>query len=320
MADVEFAFSAPAPESASISTFSPLAMGLALGLLAAVVGGRPALAADLENGFASAAPIAPASSASAHWNYILPQSWQTAYPACASTSQSPINIDTTAISGTAGSSNLYSLSSYTPAAALSVRNTGHGLQVDASPAGALGSLSLSGVTYNVLQFHLHFPSEHTVDGAPMLGEMHIVHQKSGSTGLNDLLVVGVFFQAGTDHPLLTQMGLPSGAPTTSAETMPITGAAISLADMFQGQLQGSFYHYEGSLTTPPCSETVKWFVLENTATASYAQAKAFMATQGATDNSRPVQLRNGRPLVKGVTSVTGMNISADLVECASPVA
>ncbi|CAE8588646.1 unnamed protein product [Polarella glacialis] len=50
MADVEFAFSAPAPESTSTSAFSPLAMGLALGLLAAVVGGRPALAADLENG------------------------------------------------------------------------------------------------------------------------------------------------------------------------------------------------------------------------------------------------------------------------------
>jgi len=50
MADVELAFSAPAPESASTSAFSPLAMGLALGLLAAVLGGRPALAADLENG------------------------------------------------------------------------------------------------------------------------------------------------------------------------------------------------------------------------------------------------------------------------------
>ena len=63
-----------------------------------------------------------------------------------------------------------------------------------------------GAVYNTLGFHFHFPSEHTINGTHAAGEMHIVHQREGASGLEDLLVVGVLLDVGAPNVFLDTLG------------------------------------------------------------------------------------------------------------------
>jgi hypothetical protein len=63
-------------------------------------------------------------------------------------------------------------------------------------------------------------------------------------------------------------------------------------------MDAGFYRYAGSVTTPPCSETVKWFVLRTPSVVSQAQVDAFAALLYQGNDNRPVQSRNGRGVFK----------------------
>eukprot|EP00929_Paragymnodinium_shiwhaense_P003993 TRINITY_DN1046_c0_g1_i1.p1 TRINITY_DN1046_c0_g1~~TRINITY_DN1046_c0_g1_i1.p1 ORF type:complete len:1449 (-),score=365.07 TRINITY_DN1046_c0_g1_i1:146-4492(-) len=239
-----------------------------------------------------------------HWNYILPAYWQCDHPACGGRQQSPINIAENDVEtygakdsgeddngpeekGLAGRMKSKTFSGQ-------VHNSGHGLQVSHN----FGSFQHpSGETYKGLQFHIHFPSEHAIDGELRACELHMVHQKEGSSGTDGLLVVGVLFKEGKADPLLEKMGLPEGAPTGEAK-LPIQD--VNLGRDFASVLTGSFFHYVGSLTTPPCAETVLWFVMKKALTTSRAQIEAFRKIpdlQGQ-NNNRPLQPQNGRQVYK----------------------
>jgi carbonic anhydrase len=242
------------------------------------------------------------------WNFVLPQCWGTVYPHCAGNQQSPIDIDQSSVSHWNGTTEqLFGFTSYTNAMGLQVQNTGHGLQVDVTNV-SLGNISIGSSIYNVIQFHFHVPSEHTFNGLPKAGELHIVHQLENSTDNDDLLVIGVFLKEDrlNNNSFFSQLGLPSGAPEKKSDNNFTIATDVNLETTFKNQLQGPFYHYKGSLTTPPCSETVKWFVLETPFPIGLDQLKAFSAFEGAADNARATQLRHGRPLVKGRTSVAGV--------------
>ena len=143
---------------------------------------------------------------------------------------------------------------------LKITNSGHTQQVDVEPG---RHIDLDGVSYALLQFHFHSPSEHTLDGRRFPLEMHLVH--AGADG-NPAVVVGVLFEEGAANAPLGPFfaNLPKARGSAAPAGLTIDPAAILPASR-------SFLHYVGSLTTPPCSEGIRWFVLTTPVTASAEQ-------------------------------------------------
>ncbi len=221
-----------------------------------------------------------------HWSYsgkTAPETWgrlSSEYAACSTgREQSPVNL-TRAIPAVTGNPVLQW--GDTP---LRVLNNGHTIQVDVAPG---SSMMLDGDFFQLLQFHFHHPSEHTVDGVHYPLEAHFVHR--GPTGL---AVLGVMFVEGPAHPTLAAIWdlmppLPGSARDAAAAISPIH---LLPADP-------TTWRYAGSLTTPPCSEVVSWAVFRQPVTASPQQLQSFAAL--FPNNARPVQPLNRRKLLLDV--------------------
>jgi carbonic anhydrase len=149
----------------------------------------------------------------------------------------------------------------------------------------LPTLDLEGVTYSLVEFHFHTLSEHTVQGQRGVMELHVVFADPSK---QKLAVIGVIYKVGKPNQFLQKM-LSAGLPekTTSA---PVMVEGLNVADAFTDL--ASYYNYPGSLTTPPCSETVNWFVLKRWAELSEEQFESFRKVLG--NDFRPRQTRNGR--------------------------
>lgn len=161
-----------------------------------------------------------------------------------------------------------------------VRHNGHTLRIDL-PAG--DTLRLEGRAFTLRQVHFHAPSEHRLGGRSYPLEAHLVHVDQEG----ELAVVGVLFEPGAPNPALTALGesLPAtaGASQPLAEPLPLMALLPDALD---------HYRYSGSLTTPPCSEGVRWMVLRMPVTASPAQLAAMRQALGG--NSRPLQPLHAR--------------------------
>ena len=177
---------------------------------------------------------------------------------------------------------------------LNIQNTGHTIEV-AYPEG--NWIEVDGTRYQLLQFHFHAPSEHTVAGQPFEMEAHFVHKSEDGT----LAVVGLLIEEGRHNFSFDPIW--SHLPAVPGETQHFENIIVDPALMLSpngqitnegGQILSSSYRYEGSLTTPPCSEEVKWIVLTTSIEMSKAQISAFKAI--IHDNNRPVQPLNGRKL------------------------
>lgn len=226
---------------------------------------------------------APAPQHGPGWSYggsNGPGEWgrlDAAYAACASGQQeSPIDL-----SG-AIEADLGPIGLEWPTMAGRVFDTGHAIQVEAAPG---GRLTLRGKTYELLQFHVHQPSEHLLNGRRLPLEIHFVHTAPDGT----LGVVGVFADTGAANPVLQTVidAARAAAPTSERPSLDLNGLLPADHDYFR---------YEGSLTTPPCSETVDWAVLEQPITASAAQIEAFAGLHPG--NTRPLQPLNRRFLLR----------------------
>jgi carbonic anhydrase len=166
---------------------------------------------------------------------------------------------------------------------LKLKNNGHTVQVDA-PDG--DTLTAAGDTWSLVQFHFHTPSEHTLDGKSFDGEVHFVHKNAKG----QLAVVGVMLKKGKENAALAPIWdvLPTEV-TKDAKT--IEGKSVDVSSLLS--TKAGYYGYSGSLTTPPCSEGVSWFVLATPVEVSEGQLKKFHeATHG--DTNRPVQPLGGR--------------------------
>ena len=172
---------------------------------------------------------------------------------------------------------------WSPANGAQVVNNGHTLQVNVTSP---GSLQLDGKDYALKQFHFHHPSEHTIDGKSFPLEVHFVHAAPDG----DLAVIGVMVDGGAVNPSLNPIWAVAPAKEGTAEA----AGQIDL-DAFLPK-DASLYRYEGSLTTPPCSETVHWTVMSTPITASPSQLAAF--AQLFPMNARPVQPLNRRFILK----------------------
>ena len=163
-------------------------------------------------------------------------------------------------------------------------NTGNTIQVEA-PEGSW--VAVDGTKYHLVQFHFHAPSEHKVAGQAYPIEVHLVHKSEAGT----LAVIAVFVAAGRINT--TYGTFWHALPSVSGESRQIEGVQLDL----QGLLPSlrDTYRYTGSLTTPPCSEGVKWFVMTTPVEMSHSQIATFKAILDG--NNRPVQPLNGRELV-----------------------
>jgi carbonic anhydrase len=205
--------------------------------------------------------------------------------------QTPIDIVTALAFPTA----LPALITQYVATPLIVENTGHVVEV---PVGAGSSIRIGQDSYELLQFHLHAPSEHAVDGQLAAGELHLVHRNA----LLDLAVVGVLLQVGTPvNPVIDRILLE--APLEEGEID--LEVLLNPKDVLPQQL--NYYTYSGSLTTPPCSEGVRWFVLKDPVFVSqaaidnfHAIISAFPGYEGFDKNNRPVRPLNGRAVLQRI--------------------
>jgi carbonic anhydrase len=174
---------------------------------------------------------------------------------------------------------------------LVVVNTGHTIQVKNTAA---GSITYDGVKYDLAQFHFHSPSEHTIGGKSFDMEMHLVHK----TADGKILVVALMFTKGAENQVLKPVWT-SMPPAATEDPTTIDNVTIDVSPLLPADLK--FEHYEGSLTTPPCTEGVNWFVVEVPAHGglemSDAQIQRFRTLMHGPTN-RPPQPLGGRNVVE----------------------
>ncbi|WP_115557316.1 MULTISPECIES: carbonic anhydrase [Xanthomonas] len=170
---------------------------------------------------------------------------------------------------------------------LVVRNTGHSIQLDLH---AGGTMRVGGKQYDALQLHFHHPSEHLLNGRRFPMEAHIVHQGPDGT----LGVLAIFFETGKANPAFQRV--LDAMPNDKNQTRQVADALVHASDFLPPANQRSFYRYEGSLTTPPCSETVDWVVLSQPVQVSREQINAFERVYPF--NARPLQPLDRRFLLK----------------------
>ena len=209
-----------------------------------------------------------------HWGQLAPENSQCATGA----QQSPIDLSGALTASIEGPE-----PHWLPAHGGMVINNAHTIQVDITGG---GSLTLDGKDYVLKQFHFHHPSEHTIDGKQFPLEVHFVHASSDG----DLAVVGVLFREGSPNQSLDAIW----ATAPGREGKAAVAFDIDAAKFLPARHEA--FRYEGSLTTPPCSETVHWTVMASPQTASPDQIAAFSAMFPL--NARPVQPLNRRYVLK----------------------
>ena len=168
---------------------------------------------------------------------------------------------------------------------LKILNSGHTLQINYAPG---STLAVAGEIYELLQFHFHIPSEHAFNGLRTAMEAHFVHKNPAGV----LAVVGVMMETGAqNHALATVF---DNIPTEAGTEVDVAGATVDASAILPTETTG-YFHYKGSLTTPPCSEGVHWFIFPDVIEVSAEQVANFKRIFG--HNSRPLQKRNERLLI-----------------------
>ena len=165
-----------------------------------------------------------------------------------------------------------------------IRNTGYDIEV--TPVEANSKITINKVEYTLVKFHFHVPSEHHIDGAETPAEMHVVHTRIDG-GTTYYAVIGVLLDKGREYPALEPVfaNLPKNVCEKSGE-LPIAFSRLLPREL------SNYYTYAGSLTTPPCTQTVTWYVLGAPQTIRDAD---LMNLRALGNNARPIQV-NQPPL------------------------
>ncbi len=210
----------------------------------------------------------------AHWAKLTPE-----YSACAGKNQSPIDLQGFI------EAELQPIGFNYKSGGHEILNNGHTVQINYKKG---SSITIDNDTFNLVQFHFHAPSENMIKGISYPMEAHLVHaDKDGN-----LAVVAVMIEEGASNPVLEsawkQLPAHAGDNTVLSAEVDVNKTLPENRD---------YYRFNGSLTTPPCSEGVRWFVMKDTVTASKAQIDAFKKVMHH-PNNRPVQPVNARPVLQ----------------------
>ena len=220
-----------------------------------------------------------------HWTYSGkngPENWAKITPefgACNGKNQSPINL--------AGfiEADLKPIKFSYQAGGNEILNNGHTVQVNYSTG---SSISVDGIQFDLKQFHFHAPSENHINGQSYPMEAHLVHaDKNGN-----LAVVAIMFKEGAENNALASIWplIPNNAAEQHALPSPFDVAQLLPS-------KRDYYRFNGSLTTPPCTEGVRWLVMKMPVPVSKEQVKAFSKVMHH-PNNRPIQPVNARPVLQ----------------------
>jgi carbonic anhydrase len=173
---------------------------------------------------------------------------------------------------------------YRPGGRDEVHN-GHTIQVNYEHG---SSIELDGRKYALKQFHFHSPSENHIDGRAFPMEVHLVHADNEG----HLAVIAVMFEEGPENLALSTpwAAMPMSQGRTEHLAMKASAEALLPANR-------DYYRFEGSLTTPPCTEGVAWVVMKHPVSASHGQLVKF-ARAMRHPNNRPIQARNARAVLE----------------------
>jgi len=171
---------------------------------------------------------------------------------------------------------------YTKPGNLDEINTGHAIREVVTPGNII---VFHDERYELKQFHFHSPSEHRVNGEAFPMEVHFVHQDQKG----NYAVVGLLFEEGETNDLLNEL------PSFRAERGEDPGGdPVDFNELITDRTD--YFLYNGSLTTPPCTEGVQWIVLKQPVIASPEQIQHYHDLVGF-DNNRPIQPHNSRLVV-----------------------
>jgi carbonic anhydrase len=215
----------------------------------------------------------------AHWVYdgeMGPYNWGKINKTCAEgKSQSPINIitkDTVAFN----TSNALEFHESTQAVLSHEVDNGHAIKI--TPDDDHG-ITIKGEHYKLLQFHFHGRSENLINGRQYDMEMHLVHQNAKG----ELAVVAVMIEEGKHNTVFNNV-----VDHINGGDLNVVTASLLPNDTEH------YYHFMGSLTTPPCSENVKWYVMKEAIQLDKKQIISFRVHHNY--NYRPIQDLNGRQI------------------------
>lgn len=167
---------------------------------------------------------------------------------------------------------------------VTIENNGHSVEVQVNPG---SYIVVDGMRYNLVQVHFHHPSEHTINGDLSDMEIHLVHRSAEGK----LAVLAVLLSENADFPNATLATLWAHMPAQPGQSEKITDMVNpgGLIPRDRG-----YWTYTGSLTTPPCTEGVQWFVFEQSISISRSQYNTFANLYKM--NSRPTQDLHGRQI------------------------
>ncbi|WP_426995977.1 carbonic anhydrase [Pseudarthrobacter sp. N5] len=264
--------------SATMMTRKSLIVGSGLGLLALVT-------ACTKSAPGTGTGTAASSQAPHSWSYEGAEgteNWGTLssdFGSCSSgTAQSPIDVRSGSVRSRPPLTRAYSASE------VEVTDNGHTTELRALKP---QSITVGGKQYAFKQMHFHAPSEHTLNGVRHEAEFHFVHQADDA----GLAVVGVLATAGAVNAAWAPF---IDAAPTAAGGQKVAAGIVDLAALFPASLD--HFAYDGSLTTPPCSESVRWLLLETPIELGAEQIATLRTAHSG--NSRPVQPLNGRDAVQ----------------------
>jgi carbonic anhydrase len=203
--------------------------------------------------------------------------------------QSPINI----LSFAAGENGKHQITTHFEDKINAIENTGHSVQLDFAPG---STITVDNETFDFQQMHFHTPSEHLIDGMTFPMELHIVNtmKKLSPSDTTEYLVIGILFKMGKEDNKFIEEFINS-IPTKSHSKVKIKTGTVRLEDLLEtaeDSVRTHYYNYRGSLTTPPNTESVRWYIYKHIFEASPRQIQRINELEG--NNARHVQAMFGR--------------------------
>ncbi len=165
-------------------------------------------------------------------------------------------------------------------------NNGHTIQLNYAGG---SSISVDGRIFDLQQFHFHSPSENHINGMSYPMEVQLVHKDADG----NLGVIGVMFKEGAENPMIKGLWGHLKEAVVGQDLVK-EGIQINAYGILPSNKE--YYRFNGSLTTPPCSEGVMWMVMKEPLEISSRQVRQFVNLIGR--NNRPIQSVNARPILR----------------------